>query len=97
MMTKIPTYLEIKNQPTSRIFESEEVRGFSSEQINEAEQAYESILNKLKNGEEVDEGFLSGLIGGGIGALAGPAIGKAICKAIGIEENGTLGKMLTSR
>ena len=96
-MDKLPTYLELKNQPTSRIFESEEVRGFSAAQINEAEQAYESILNRLKNGEEVDEGFLSGLIGGGIGALAGPTIGKAICKALGIDEKGTLGKMLTSR
>jgi len=96
-MDKLPTYLELKNQPTSRIFESEEVRGFSAAQINEAEQAYESILNRLKNGEEVDEGFLSGLIGGGIGALAGPTIGKAICKALGIDEGGVLGKMLTSR
>ena len=97
MNKSLPTYLELKNQPTSRIFESEEIRGFTTAQINEAEQAYETILQKIQNGEEIEEGFLGGLIGGGIGALAGPAIGKAICKALGIDERGTLGKMMTSR
>jgi len=54
-------------------------------------------LEKVNNGEEIDEGFLSGLVGGTAGALVGPAIGKAICKALGIDEKGTLGKLLTSR
>ena len=95
-MNKLPTYSELKSRK-GKIFEAEETKGFTPEQINEAEEAYNSILNKLKKGEDLDEGFLSGLIGGGVGALAGPAIGRAICKALGIDEKGTLGKMLTSR
>jgi hypothetical protein len=96
-MGNLPTYNELKNKPTSRIFESEEVRGMSSTDINEAEKAYEEILTKIQNNEEIEEGFLGGLIGGAAGALAGPAIGRAICKALGIDQKGTLGKMLTSR
>ena len=96
-MVKLYTYLELKNKPTSKIFESEEIMDFTQQQINEAENAYNTILEKLENGEDLEEGFLSGLVGGGIGALAGPAIGRAICKALSIDENGTLGKLLTSR
>ncbi len=55
------------------------------------------MVQKLENGEEVDEGFLSGLVGGTVGALAGPAIGKAICRVLGIDQKGSLGKLLTSR
>ena len=67
------------------------------DQIQEAEKAYYQILDKIKKGEEIDEGFLGALVGGAAGALAGPAIGRAICKALGIDENGTLGKLITSR
>lgn len=96
-MAKIPTYLELKNKPTSRIFESEEIQGLTARQILEAEKAHDIILEKIRNGEDLEEGFLSGLIGGAAGAIAGPAIGRAICKALGIDEKGTLGKLLTSR
>ncbi len=96
-MERLPTYSELKYQKTSKIFESEEIKDFSQKQINEAEKAYEEVLDKIQKGEDIEEGFLGGLIGGGVGALAGPAIGRAICKALGIKENGTLGKMLTSR
>ena len=96
-MDRLPTYSEIKYEKTSRIFEVDKIRDFSQDQINEAEKAYEEVLDKIQKGEEIEEGFLGGLIGGGVGALAGPAIGRAICKALGIKENGTLGKMLTSR
>jgi len=96
-MKKLPTYLELKYNTSSRIFESDEIQGLTQEQINEAEKAYEEILEKVKNGEDLEEGFLGGLIGGTAGALVGPAIGRAICKALGIDEKGTLGKLLTSR
>ena len=98
-MSKLPTYDDLKNWEDNRtpIFEQEEVRGFSKTEINEAEEAYFSVLDKLEKGEEIEEGFLGGLLGGGAGALVGPAIGRAICKALGIDEKGTLGKMLTSR
>jgi len=93
----LPTYLDIKNRKSSKIFESEEIKDLSSSQVVEAETAYYHILEKLKNGEDLEEGFLGALIGGGIGATAGPAIGRAICTALGINENGVLGKLLTSR
>jgi hypothetical protein len=92
-----PTYYDIKYSQSSRIFESEEIRGMTPDQIQEAESAYYKILEKLNKGEEVDEGFLGALVGGAAGALAGPAIGRAICRALGISEDGTLGKLLTSR
>jgi uncharacterized protein YcfJ len=96
-MNKLPTFLDIKNQKRSMIFESEQIQDLTQSQINEAEKAYYDILEKIKNGEDLDEGFLGALIGGGIGAVAGPAIGKAICAALGISETGVLGKLLTSR
>lgn len=96
-MAMLPTYLELKNQTSSRIFESEEIQGLSQKEINEAEKAFDIILEKVKNGEDLEEGFLGGLVGGAAGALVGPAIGRAICKALGIDEKGTLGKLLTSR
>jgi len=97
MMDKLLTYYELKYQKKSSIFESEDIKYLSAIQISEAEKAYDNILEKLNSGEDLEEGFMSGLIGGGIGAIAGPAIGKAICKALGIIETGNLGKLLTSR
>jgi hypothetical protein len=94
---KLPTYYDIKYAQSSKIFEAAEVMGTSPEQLQEAEKAYAILLEKLNNKEEVDEGFLGALAGGAVGALAGPAIGRAICRALGIEENGNLGKLLTSR
>ena len=92
-----PTYYDIKYSRSSKIFESEEIKDMEPDQIQEAEKAYYQILDKIKKGEKIDEGFLGALVGGAAGALAGPAIGRAICKALGIDENGTLGKLITSR
>jgi uncharacterized membrane protein YeaQ/YmgE (transglycosylase-associated protein family) len=55
------------------------------------------IAIKLNKGEEIDEGFFGALVGGTAGALVGPAIGKAVCSALGIKEEGVLGKLITSR
>lgn len=96
-MDKLPTYLDLKYRKPSRIFEAEEVQGLSESAILEAERKYEEIAEKLMKGEEISEGFLSGLIGGGAAALVGPSIMKAVCKALGIDEKGPLGKLLTSR
>jgi len=93
----IPTYLDMKYAQTSKIFEAEEIRGSTPEQIQEAEKAYNLIIEKLEKGEDIDEGLLGAIAGGAIGALAGPAIGRAICRVLGIEENGNLGRLLTSR
>lgn len=96
-MQEFPTYYDLKYSKKSAIFESELTKDLSSQQILEAENAYKILAEKLEKGEPIDEGILGGLLGGTVGFLAGPAIGKAICKALGIDENGTLGKLLTSR
>lgn len=70
-------------------------------QLNESEEkivneAAEVIAEKIKNGEEVDEGILGSLVGGIAGAAFGPALGRAICKALGITS-GLLYDLLNSR
>lgn len=96
-MKEFPTYYDLKYGQTSRIFEAEDIQGLSPDQIQEAEKVYATLVEKLEKGEDIDEGFLGALAGGAVGALIGPAIGKAICKVLGIEPNGTLGKLMTSR
>jgi len=96
-MKEFPTYLDLKYSKSSAIFEAEQTKDMTPEQIQEAENAYNILVEKLQKGEPVDEGFLGGLLGGGLGFLAGPAIGKAICSVMGIKEDGPLGKLLTSR
>lgn len=94
---EIPTYLDFKYAQSSRIFEAEEVMGSTPEQLQAAEEAYYKIIESLQKGEEIDEGLLGAIAGGAVGALAGPTVGRAICKVLGIDENGTLGRLLTSR
>ena len=91
------SYMDFKYSSTSKIFEAEEIKGLTPDQIHEAEKTYNDILEKLNKGEDIDEGFFGTILGGATGALIGPAIGKAICKALGIEEKGVLGTLLTSR
>ena len=93
----LPTYYDIKYAQSSKIFEAEDVMGSTPEQLKEAEKFYYEIVEKLENGEEIDEGLFGGLVGGAVGALAGPAIGRAICSVLGIDPKGNLGKLLTSR
>jgi len=97
-MKEIPTYYDIKyTNTTSKIFEAEQIKDLSPNEIQEAERAYNILVEKLKNGEPIEEGFLGGLLGGAAGFLVGPAIGKAICSVLGIKEDGPFGKLLTSR
>lgn len=94
---EFPSYYDLKYSKSSKIFESYEIEGLSPDEIKAGESVYEEVLKKIKEGDELDEGFFGALVGGAAGALAGPAIGRAICKALGIDENGHLGKLLTSR
>jgi len=98
-MTNLPTYLDLKYDNKSQIFESEEIKYLSIDEIKEGEKLYESIIEKLQahKGDEIDEGLLGSLVGGAAGMLVGPAIGRAICKALGIAESGVLGQLMTSR
>ena len=95
-MKDIPTYYDLKYASTSKIFESEQIKGLSPDQIQEGEKFYNLLLEKLKNKEEIDEGFLSGALTGAASALVGPSIMKVICKVVGITEGGPLYKLLTS-
>lgn len=70
-------------------------------QLNESQQqmvneAAEKIVEKIKNGETIDEGLFGSIVGGLTGLTVGPAIGRAICKALGIT-NGLLYDLLNSR
>jgi len=97
MINDIPTYYDICYQNCSKIFEAEQIKGFTPDQIQEGEKLYKQLLEKLEKNEPIDEGIFGGLVAAGASALIGPAIMKSLCKCLGIEENGTLGKLLTSK
>jgi hypothetical protein len=92
-----PSYFDIKYAQSSKIFEAHEVIGTTPDQLQKAEETYNSLIEKLNAGEEIDEGLFGGLALAGLGALAGPTIGKAICSVLGVDPKGNLGKLLTSR
>ena len=97
MKKELLTYYDLQYASTSKIFEAEQVKGLTPDQIQEGEKMYNLLVEKLEKGETIDEGILGAIVGGVAGVLIGPAIGKAICKVLGIEENGAMGKLLTSR
>jgi uncharacterized protein YcfJ len=94
-MKEFPTYKDLKN--FKPIFESEQTKNLTPDEILEAENAYKILVEKLQKGEQIDEGVFSALVGGTVGALVGPAIGKAMCTVLGIKEDGPLGKLMLSR
>lgn len=107
-MSKLNTYKDYTKK--SYIFESFYTKNLKDEDIKLGEKLYEQIVKDLqyKNYQSIDdilksikrqninEGIFTGLLAGGASALVGPAIMKAIIKVLGIQENGPLGKLLTS-
>lgn len=91
------TYLDFAYANSSKIFEAEEIKGLTPEQVLEGEKAYKLIVEKLQKGEEIDEGLFSGLLLGAGSALIGPSIMRAIAKALGIQEGSPLYNLLTSK
>ena len=63
--------------------------------------SYEDIIEKLKEAKEkeipIDEGVLGSIFGGIAGATVGPKLMRAICNALGVDEKGAFGSLLTSR
>ena len=63
--------------------------------------SYDDIIEKLKEAKEkempIDEGVLGSIFGGLAGATVGPKIMRAICNALGVDEKGAFGSLLTSR
>ena len=70
------------------------------EQITE-ELSYDSLIAKLQEAKEnnipIEEGLLGAVVGGLTGATFGPKVMKAVCKALGVDEKGPFGSLLTSR
>ena len=68
--------------------------------INE-DLTYEDIIQKLNEAKEagtpIDEGILGAIGGAVLGAAIGPKLGAAICKALGVDQKGTFGSLLTSK
>ena len=62
---------------------------------------YDEIIQKLneakENGTPIDEGILGAIGGAILGAAIGPKLGAAICKALGVDQRGTFGSLLTSK
>jgi hypothetical protein len=96
MENNIKTYYDLKYSNSSKIFESEEIKNLTPDQVQEAEKFYHMLVEKLQKGEEVNEGLLSGIVGAGIGLLSGSILSKTICKVLGISEDGVLGKLICS-
>lgn len=65
-------------------------------QMKMVNEAAEIIADKIKNGEDLDEGILGSIAGGITGIAIGPTIGQAICKALGITT-GLLYNLFNSR
>lgn len=61
------------------------------------DKAIELLKEAKENKQPIDEGLFGAIFGGLTGAVAGPAIGRALCKALGLDEKGMLGNLLTSR
>ena len=74
-----------------------EVQNPSQPILNESKdelvnQMYEDYLNG-----NLDEGLFGAILGGIAGLTLGTKVGKLICKVLGIDENGPLGRLLTSK
>jgi hypothetical protein len=65
------------------------------------ELSYDDIIQKLneakENGLPIEEGILGAIGGAILGASFGPKLGAAICKALGVDQKGTFGSLLTSK
>ena len=87
------------------MFEGLDLSGYRAEEIKNTKKVYDYIVESVEEArkegvspdELIDEGIFAGLLAASAGAMVGPAIGKAMCKCLGIQENGVLGNLLTSR
>ncbi len=94
-----------KNRPhTDELFEGINIQGRDRAEIENCKTLYQYLLDSADKAEfmnesiddTIDEGLLTGLIGGAAGALLGPTVMRAVCRILGVNEQGTLGKLLTS-
>lgn len=96
---------KISTEDYSALFEGVDLSQYTPKEIQTTRKLYNYIVESAEVAQEqgetlddvMDEGIFAGLIGAAAGATVGPAITKAICKVLGIQENGVLGNLLTSR
>lgn len=58
---------------------------------------YDLIIHQLQEAKNQNIPIDEGLFGAIGGATIGPKVMKAVCKALGIDEKGMLGNLMTSR
>lgn len=72
-----------------------------NEDVHVRNEQYDLLIEQLQeakdNGDPIDEGLFKAIFGGLTGAVAGPSIIKAFCKALGVDEKGMFGNLLSSR
>lgn len=89
---------------TNELFEGVDLTNVSAKEIQASKKLFNYIVESAAIATEegkslddvMDEGLFTALLGGVAGSTIGPAIMKAVCKILGIDQNGTLGKLLTS-
>ena len=89
---------------TNELFEGVDLTNVSTQEIQASKKLFNYIVESAAIATEegkslddvMDEGLFTALLGGVAGSTIGPAIMKAICRVLGISEQGTLGKLLTS-
>lgn len=60
-------------------------------------QLIESLQSAKENKTPIDEGLFGALVGGAAGATLIPKVMGAVCDALGIDQRGQLGSLMTSR
>ena len=82
-MKKLEEYIAAENQPITE------------------ELTYDNLIAKLQEAKDnnvpIEEGIIGSLVGGLTGLTFGPKVMKAVCKALGVDEKGPFGSLLTSR
>lgn len=89
---------------TNELFEGVDLTNVTTQEVQNAKKLFNYIVESAAIAKEegksiddvMDEGLFTALLGGVAGATIGPAIMKAVCKILGIDQNGTLGKLMTS-
>ena len=89
---------------TNELFEGVDLTNVSAKEVQNAKKLFNYIVESAAIAQEegkslddvMDEGLFTALLGGVAGATIGPAIMRAICKVLGISEQGSLGKLMTS-
>ncbi len=89
---------------TNELFEGVDLTNVSTQEIQASKKLFNYIVESAAIATEegkslddvMDEGLFTALLGGVAGSTIGPAIMKAVCRVLGISEQGSLGKLLTS-